>query len=252
MNRSIQQMFSRIAPRYDRLNHLLSLGSDRWWRAGAVAAMEGRHVKRLLDLCCGTGQLSRALTKGGYRVTGLDSSEAMIGYSRENAPGVEFVLDDARSFQLPAIYHGVVSAFDSLNHIMNLEELKQAFNNVERCLIRGGIFIFDMNTEKHFKTQWQDWKEIKENPDYIYIVRGEYNPEKRIAQFHCTVFQRRVKGWKRSDIILHERYYPQAEIKSALKESGFADIRAYSFDREHRLQKPTKNSTRVFYYAKKP
>ena len=207
---------------------------------------------KVLDLCCGTGQMARVLIENGYRVTGIDGSSKMLDFAKNNAPSAEFITDDARTFQLPPVYNAVFSMFDSLNHIMNLEELKQTFNNVERCLIRGGIFIFDMNTEKNFKTWWQDWKEIKENPDYIYIVRGEYNPEKRIAQFHCTVFQRRVKGWKRSDTILHERYYPQAEIKSALKKSGFTDIQAYSFDREHGLQKPTKNSIRVFYYARKP
>jgi SAM-dependent methyltransferase len=206
----------------------------------------------ILDLCCGTGQLARVLIENGYRVTGIDGSSRMLDFAKKNAPSAEFITDDARTFKLPPVYSAVFSTFDSLNHIMCLEELKQVFTNVEKCLIKGGIFIFDMNTEKHFGTSWQDSKEIKENPDYIYLVRGEYSREKRIGRFHCTIFQRQVEGWKRSDIILHERYYPQAEIKSALKKSGFTDIRVYSYDREHGLQKPTKNSTRVFYYAKKP
>ncbi|MBN1918463.1 MAG: ubiquinone/menaquinone biosynthesis methyltransferase [Verrucomicrobia bacterium] len=57
MERHIEQMFSHIARRYDRLNRLLSLGADRRWRARAVETLDGRRTPRVLDLCCGTGDL---------------------------------------------------------------------------------------------------------------------------------------------------------------------------------------------------
>jgi ubiquinone/menaquinone biosynthesis C-methylase UbiE len=63
---------------------------------------------RILDLCCGTGQMARKLTALGYRVTGIDGSPEMLSYARENAPGVELLQADARSFQLPHKYHAVV------------------------------------------------------------------------------------------------------------------------------------------------
>jgi len=103
---------------------------------------------RVLDLCCGTGQLARVLIENGYRVTGIDGSSKMLDFAKNNAPSAEFITDDARTFQLPPVYDAVFATFDSLNHIMNLEELKQTFNNVERCLIKGGIFIFDMKLER--------------------------------------------------------------------------------------------------------
>src|SRR5690242_327349 len=60
---------------------------------------EGAHV---LDVCCGTGYLAALLGGRGFRVTGIDASEAMIGYARENAPGGTFQVADAAAFRLPA------------------------------------------------------------------------------------------------------------------------------------------------------
>ena len=100
----------------------------------------GAHI---LDLCCGTGQLARALTDRGYQVTGLDGSEEMIRFARENAPDADFIVDDARSFSSPDAYHAAVSAFDSLNHVMTLAELASVFCNVSAALHEGGPFLFE-------------------------------------------------------------------------------------------------------------
>jgi len=99
---------------------------------------------RILDLCCGTGQLARMLTDMGYRVTGIDSSEEVLRFARENAPKAEFLLSDARRFTLIPEFHAAVSTFDSLNHIMTLEELTAAFRNVHACLAPGGGFLYHL------------------------------------------------------------------------------------------------------------
>src|SRR5262245_41485292 len=85
---------------------------------------------RVLDLCCGTGQIAAGLIEHGFQVTGIDGSEAMLKFARENAPQAQFVHADARSFDLPKEYEAVLSAFDSLNHIMELEQLIAVFRRV--------------------------------------------------------------------------------------------------------------------------
>lgn len=207
---------------------------------------------KVLDLCCGTGQLAKVLTQNGYKVTGVDGSAEMLRYARVNAPDAEFINEDARTFKLPPVYNAAFSTFDSLNHILTMAGLQKTFNNVYKCLVKGGIFIFDMNTERLFEVQWKNGKEIKETADYFYAVREGYEPRKKLAQFHITMFQRKARGWQRSDVTLYETFYPNAAIKAALKKAGFSDIRAYSASRERGLQKPTKNSLRLFYYAQKP
>lgn len=201
---------------------------------------------RILDLCCGTGQLAQVLTGHGYQVTGLDGSEAMIGFARENAPAAEFIVDDARSFQLPAVYHTVISTFDSLNHIMTLAELTSVFHNVYAALRDGGRFLFDLNMEEGYEICRDDSFSIVED-DHVCIVRTSYHPEERIAQFDTTIF-RLEEGWQRSDLTLTQKCYSEPEVRSALETAGFTEIHAYAWGAEEL----TSEAERAFFVSRKP
>ncbi len=80
----ISAMFDGIAPSYDTLNHLLSLGVDRWWRRQAVRALRKTGPKRILDVATGTGDMAVALARGigGAQVTGIDISPGMVEVAR--------------------------------------------------------------------------------------------------------------------------------------------------------------------------
>ena len=207
---------------------------------------------KILDLCCGTGQLAKVLMEKGYKVTGIDGSANQLKFARENAPDARFIAADARSFKLPTSYNAVFSTFDSLNHIMTLPELYEVFSNVYQCLKKGGIFIFDLNTEYLFKGLNKNNIEIKETPDYFYTARRKYDREKRKSLFKFTIFQRKAKTWQRSDVILHQRYYTITEVRSTLKQAGFGGIRAVAADRERGIHKPDKITLKIFYFARKP
>jgi demethylmenaquinone methyltransferase / 2-methoxy-6-polyprenyl-1,4-benzoquinol methylase len=81
-SRKVREMFTEIAPRYDFLNHLLSLEMDRVWRARTARRLRPilqRRGARVLDLCCGTGDLAFALARSGpAQVIGADFSHAML------------------------------------------------------------------------------------------------------------------------------------------------------------------------------
>jgi hypothetical protein len=78
----------------------------------------------------------------------------MLRFARANAPGAEPVLADARSFELPNIYEAVVSVYDSLYHVMSLQELGQVFARVRAALAPSRRFVFDLNTEEDYATKW--------------------------------------------------------------------------------------------------
>ena len=80
----VRQMFARIAPRYDRANHLLSMGVDHLWRRAAVryAGIDARAS--VLDVCAGTGDLSLAFARAGARVTGSDFCVEMVELAAAN------------------------------------------------------------------------------------------------------------------------------------------------------------------------
>ena len=124
----------------------------------------------------------------------------MLRFARENAPTAEFIVADARPFKLPDSYHAVTSTFDSLNHIMTLEELTSVFHNVYATLRQGGLFLFDLNMEEGYKISWQDSFDIIEG-DHVCITRTSYRPGERTARFDVTIF-RWQEGWQRSDLTL--------------------------------------------------
>lgn len=147
MNRDVEQMFSRVAPRYDRLNRLLSLGLDRRWRADAVAALEGRRAKRVLDLCCGTGDFGVEFLKqrDQGRVTFLDFAEPMLELVRrklarrpEWAERSRLVAADAVRLPFPdATFDAVLCAFG----IRNISQEAETLLEIKRVLKSGGACV---------------------------------------------------------------------------------------------------------------
>ncbi|MFC1988665.1 class I SAM-dependent methyltransferase [Chloroflexota bacterium] len=204
----------------------------------------------ILDLCCGTGQLDQLLTNRGYQVTGLDGSEEMLRFARENAPAAEFILADARSFRLPDTYHAVISTFDSLNHIMELDELTAVFCNVHAALRPGGLFLFDLNMESGYGSTWKDNFNVLEE-DLACFIRSSYRPEERIACFEATIFHLEEGGWRRSDFTLKQRCYSETEILSALAEAGFPEIQACAGNLYKELIPLTGDTERGFFVCRK-
>ncbi|MBI4283871.1 MAG: class I SAM-dependent methyltransferase [Chloroflexi bacterium] len=205
---------------------------------------------RILDLCCGTGQLAQALIGRHYRVTGLDASQEMLRFARENAPAGEFIMADARSFKLPPVYHAVVSTFDSLNHIMSLEELTAVFGNVYAALRPGGLFLFDLNMAAGYQACWDDNYGIVAD-DHVCVVRLSYRPQERTARFDTTIFYLE-EGWQRADVTVMQKCYLAAEVESALDAAGFIQIQAYAYNERLALAKLTNEAERAFFIAQKP
>jgi SAM-dependent methyltransferase len=203
---------------------------------------------KVLDLCCGSGQLDKTLSEMGFKVTGIDGSETLLEYARSNAPSAEFIHDDARHFSLPEVFDGAISIFDSLNHIMTLDELAMTFANVLEVLVPGGSFLFDLNMEEAYKTQWKDSNSLVER-DHVLIMRFIYNQEGKAGEANITMF-RLIEGvWRRSDASLHQRAYSQEEVVSVLARCGFTDISAQDVARDLGVEGVV---GRTFFLALKP
>lgn len=204
---------------------------------------------RILDLCCGTGQMAGTLTALGYRVTGADGASEMLRFARENAPGAEFVHADARSFSLPDSYDAAICVFDSLNHVMRLEELTAVFRNVCAVLREGAPFFFDLNMEAGYGLTWNDNFGIVEE-DHLCIIRTSYNAEEQVARFDTTIMLLE-DGWERKDVTLLQRCYSAAEVLSALADAGFPEVESYAHDERQGLTELTEDADRAFFLCRK-
>jgi SAM-dependent methyltransferase len=201
---------------------------------------------RILDLCCGTGQIAKGLIERGYCVTGIDGSERMLEFARENAPDAEFIRADARSFERTGSFSAVISAFDSLNHIMSIEELKMVFRNVHAVIDDDGIFLFDLNLEDETELLGNSLEMVAD--DHVYIVRSGYDPEEKLKRYDVTTFELEDRLWRRSDLTLFQRYYDSSEVIAALAECGFTRVKTHDARREFGFRL---SDGRMFYLARK-
>lgn len=202
---------------------------------------------RILDICCGTGQLAAELSKRGYEVTGVDSSDDMLKYARANAPTTAFIPADVRQFMLMARFNVAFSTFDSLNHLMTIEDLEQVFANVFRQLETNGVFVFDMNVEEGFLQRWIGSFNIIED-DMVIIVNSNYKQEEKIAKAHITLFNQEEEHWSRTNVELTQRAYTVQQLLETLASVGFIRLEVFDAAQDFNM---TQQVGRVFIRAKK-
>ncbi len=201
----------------------------------------------VLDLCCGTGQLAAVLTQRGHRLIGVDAAPRLLFLARRNAPDATFVAADARFFGLGPICQVVVSTFDSLNHVLSLDELELVFRNVRRALVPGGRFVFDLNMEAGYEARWNDSFGFVAD-DHACVVRTRYDRQARLAAFDLTTFTAQG-GWRRRDITLVQRPYRADEVLSALRRAGFADPAVFDAEEDLGL---VGDEGRAFFVCRRP
>lgn len=176
---------------------------------------------RILDVCCGTGAIARHLTERGYTVTGLDASLEQV---RCAMPGAFFVADAGR-FATRPVFDAAISTFDSLNHILDGEQLGAAFRNVNGSLRPGGVFVFDMNLESAYGPTWDDTA-MTLDEEHACFLRGKYDPATRLGSTLVTLF-RKEEEWRRYDAEVRQRWYPEEELHGMLARAGFAKVEQF-------------------------
>lgn len=150
---------------------------------------------RVLDLCCGTGQMMAPMIARGFQVTGIDMSPEMLRHAARTAPGAQLIEGDARDFRLDAPVAGVVCASASLNHIASLDDLERVFLSVNRALDDGGIFIFDINHPAQMARHWLNQPAAGEIAgDHAWLITPRYNPTSTTGAFRVDMYRRPDKG----------------------------------------------------------
>lgn len=232
---------------------------DRYWGSGPMAftarvlpILDSQVLSqlpsgaRILDLCCGSGQLAAELSSRGFQVTGVDGSAELLAYARRHAPSAEFIHADARAFALPKRYDAAFSFYDSLNHIMELNELAIVFRNVRVTLRDGAPFLFDLNMEEGFRSRWRGSFGLAE-PDHVMINLSSYDPESKVGQTTVTMFRKFDGVWRRSDVTLYQRCYAENEVRAVLIREGFSGVRTFDAERDLGMERQV---GRTFFLAR--
>ncbi len=249
LTRPGQGEFERVAPYYD---HLMRTVPYRQW-VDYVQKLLRQHEaspRKVLDLCCGTGQVGVEMVQRGYEVIGIDLSEPMVkGCSQQNPPLPAAVMDARRLGLASGCLDLVVSLYDSLNYILEPAGLEGCFRGVNCALGPGGLFIFDLNTEHALRSGLFTQNNLDTTDPLQYSWKSYWNPETRLCRIDMRF------RWDEGEQRVHftephyERAHEETQVQQMLATAGFQEVSIYN---AYTLNRPTRWSSRVYYVAQKP
>jgi ubiquinone/menaquinone biosynthesis C-methylase UbiE len=242
---------------YERFAHFYAKGpylqySERMVELlPSMLARFDARPQTVLDIACGEGTFAVAMAKKGLQVTGVDQSPQMLQLARQRAERenveVEFLRQDMRSLSFEERFDLVTCWFDSLNYLLELEDLTKTFAGVHRALKKAGLFIFDMNTIYGLAIDWQRHHCYvqQDTPELFEIHFPSYDLEKNTAIMKITGFVKEGAGWSRMDEVHKERGYTLEDIRQCLKEVDFQELACWGNLQE--MSEPRPDSGRVWF-----
>lgn len=240
-----ESQFNLIAPYYD---DLMAGVQYRFW-VDYVEQILNRidfHPRAVLDVACGTGNVSEVMARRGYEVVGVDVAADMIEVARTKTGGVKYHVQDIAELDLGRKFDLAISLFDSLNYITDVSHLARGIERVGDHLRAGGFFIFDINTIYALSHHFFDQANLVIEPKYVW--NSDYDPSTRICRVDMT-FEVTENGQTKQFKEVHlQRGYSLEELSQMLIEASFEVVEVYH---AYKFRKPTRRSDRVFFVARR-
>jgi SAM-dependent methyltransferase len=200
---------------------------------GKIETFALRHApsqpRRCLDLCCGTGTLTRRFGARSIETTGVDNSGAMLERAR-NAPSADRVrwakLDVAREALPDGPFDLVVCTADSANYF-SPQELDHVLSQVHRVLAPGGGFVFDINSEHRLRTFFGNTVYGETHEGWAYVWKNSLSEDEGLIRYDITLFLQKENG-------LYSRHHEQhcqflhslQQMQGRLTKHGFSGVTA--------------------------
>lgn len=224
-NEVIMEAYTSFARVYDMF--MDNVPYEKWSRY-IVEKLRANGIDSgyVVDLGCGTGKLTTLLADAGYDMIGIDNSFDMLDMALEREDDrILYLMQDMREFEPGEKVSAVVSACDSINYILEPEDLQAVFFCVSESLKEGGIFIFDINTPYKYEVLMAD-NTIAENRDEgSFIWDNYYDADEKINEYDLTLFIKEQSEdeddiYKKFEETHFQRCYEISELKELLEQSG--------------------------------
>lgn len=239
--------YGDFAAVYDELTQNVPYGEIADYYAKILR--ETADVRRLLDIGCGTGNLTIRLKRLGFDVVGLDGSSDMLSEAMGKSPDIFWVCQDMTEIDIGEEFDAVISTLDSINHLESKAEIERCFRRVNKNLRLGGAFVFDVNTVyKH--------REILGKNTFVYDADGaycvwmnEFSAEDNGVSIDLDIFFEEDDGsYTRGGESFREIALEVGELREMLGRCGFEVVKIYeylSFD------EPNESSEKLMISARK-
>ena len=209
----------------------------------------------VLELGCGTGNMTQLLAQKGYDMIGVDNSMDMLEIAmekkEESGKDILYLLQDMREFELYGTVKAAVSVCDSMNYITQEEDLRTVFALVNNYLDPGGVFIFDLNTPYKYREVLGDATIAENREDASFIWDNYYDEEEQINEYDLALFIPEERDgeilYRKYEEIHCQRAYDLETVKRLLREAGLTFLAAYDAFTHDPV---TEHSERIYVIAK--
>lgn len=209
----------------------------------------GKKPKLVLDLACGTGNITIPMAKRGYDMIGLDLSCEMLNIARDKAKkedlDILFLNQDMSDMELYGTVDAMVCALDGVNYLTDPDDLRQLFKLLKNFLDPDGLLIFDISTEYKLKKTLGENTYVNEEDDIYYVWRSEFFEDEKICEMELNFFCMDEDGrYRRFDEYQAQRAYLPEEISKIANEENLNVTAVY---RAFEFLTPSDTDERIFF-----
>jgi SAM-dependent methyltransferase len=251
--RGTSAAYDAFAPYYDAFTS--ESDYEAWARSIlAHARSHGLRGERLLDLACGTGRSFLPFLERGFRVTACDSSPAMLAEAALRAPGARLLHADIRALPELGSFDLVTCFDDSLNYLLEEDELAAAFAGMSESLAPGGLAIFDLNSLLAYRTTFASHR-VSESGETVFAWRGSAAPDAGPGCEACArldIFAPAERGlYTRVSTTHRQRHFPRERVARLLEAAGLECVSVRGVLPDCSLAEPADESvhSKVVYTA---
>ena len=208
----------------------------------------------VLDLGCGTGNMTELLAKEGYDMIGVDNSEDMLEIASEKRAesglNILYLLQHMRAFELYGTVKAVVSICDSINYILEEDDLREVFSLVNNYLDPKGVFVFDFNTRYKYEEILGDRTIAENREECSFIWDNYYYEDEKINEYDLSLFIETDKDsglYRKYEETHYQRAYTLEEMKELIRKSGLEFVTAYDAFSKNA---PMDTSERIYVIAR--
>ncbi|WP_202412506.1 class I SAM-dependent DNA methyltransferase [Halobacillus litoralis] len=190
--------------------------------------------QRILDVGCGTGEITHRLHQEGFQMTGIDLSSDMLTVAQQKNPqaAIEWIQQDMTTLEGLSAYDCVISYCDVVNYLTDDQKVQQAFHSIYQSLAQGGVFLFDVHSIDHIRNDLSGatFAEVRDDLSFIWFCDpGEL--ENSLVH-DLTFFVGNDGKYHRFDEIHEQRGYDHTVLNAWLTQSGFKVQGVFSDFRE--------------------
>jgi SAM-dependent methyltransferase len=247
------EAYTTFAKVYDEL--MDNIPYDKWCEY-IIGLLKEYGISQgiVAELGCGTGNVTEFLAASGYDMIGIDNSAEMLEIANNKKAAhslkdILYLLQDMREFELYGTVAAVICVCDSLNYILDSEQLIQVFKLVNNYLDPKGIFIFDFNTRHYYRDIVAQSTIAEDRDDVSFIWDNFYDEDENINELNLSLFIRQKDSPDLYRKYLESHYqagYTIEEITACVESSGLKLLAVYD---AFTHSPATKDSERVYVIA---